>query len=96
MAEVLCWGGPEHGKVWAFPKRPTGTHTFAVMRRPSYKPDKLEPLSLMIQTVAYQCERVVDGWQYWDVLVYLENHAALMKNLQGHIRAIYWMAHPYG
>lgn len=70
---MLCWGGPEHGRVvvvdashytWVFPieRRLTANSLL-----------RAEPTGLSIQTVTYDVERVRFRDAEWKVLVYPEN-----------------------
>jgi hypothetical protein len=94
VPEVLCWGGPEHGHVWALPGKLNDSYKLAVARlRQPIEPGEGD-IRAFIQTIEYRLEYIVDGVRRWPVLVYSDKHEALKRNLSAHIKVIYWMANP--
>lgn len=95
---VLCWGGPEHGKVWAIPPTASSTvYTFTLHRNPGLGNPEGDPSRfLSVATVSYDFDKVAarygDTREVWTVLLYGGTKMRLTLNLIAHMNLILWMA----
>lgn len=98
--QVLCWGGPEHGKVRDIPNDKVDCVRFVLKRHP-YSQDEIGSITtlLAIPSVKYSVRHVlvydpiyaVVKYKYYPVLIYQENEERLWDNLDGWLSFICWL-----
>lgn len=96
---VLCWGGPEHGRVVPI-EGGNGYYVFPVRTRITRVPEDEDPrVMARLATVRYDLEKF--GWrnpngdsEMWRVLVYPENKDTQKKQLEVAANFVIWLATP--